>query len=231
MKTKRMGRTGLKVSEICLGTMTFGRQCDEATSHAIMDTAVEYGVDFFDSADVYPVGGNLDTVGRSEEIVGKWLKGKRDRIVLATKCWGAMGRGPNERGLSRKHIFSAIEGSLRRLQTDYLDLYQVHAPDPDTPLDETLQALYGREGFLGVSKVILPPFAPGAAAQEVQAALQWSDVVAQVVGQYSDELVGGHLPGLDYSVTGDSLAQLGAVGERADPVSGGFQKTQVAGAE
>src|SRR6266581_2510712 len=120
MKTKRMGRTGLKVSEICLGTMTFGRQCDEATGHAIMDTAVEYGVDFFDSANVYPVGGNLDTVGRSEEIVGTWLKGKRDRIVLATKCWGAMGRGPNERGLSRKHIFSAIEGSLRRLQTDYL---------------------------------------------------------------------------------------------------------------
>ena len=156
MKTKRMGRTGLKVSEICLGTMTFGRQCDEATSHAIMDTAVEYGVDFFDSANVYPVGGNLDTVGRSEELVGKWLKGKRDRIVLATKCWGAMGRGPNERGLSRKHIFSAIEGSLRRLQTDYLDLYQVHAPDPDTPLDETLQALddlvrQGKVRYLGCS--------------------------------------------------------------------------------
>src|SRR5215510_5419339 len=125
MKTKRMGRTGLKVSEICLGTMTFGRQCDETTSFAIMDTASEAGVDFFDTADVYPVGGSLGTVGRTEEIVGKWLKGRREQIVLATKCWGAMGRGVNERGLSRKHIVSAIDGSLRRLQTDYVDLYQV----------------------------------------------------------------------------------------------------------
>src|SRR5215470_7510593 len=141
MKTKRMGRTGLKVSEICLGTMTFGRQCDEASSFSIMDTAVEMGVDFFDTADVYPVGGGLDTVGRTEEVVGKWLKGKRDKIVLATKCWGAMGRRANEQGLSRKHIFDAVEGSLRRLQTDHVDLYQVHAPDPNTPLDETLSAL------------------------------------------------------------------------------------------
>src|SRR6266511_336613 len=109
MKTKRMGRTGLKVSEICLGTMTFGRQCDEAQSFAIMDTASEGGVDFFDTADVYPVGGGLDTVGRTEEIVGKWLKGKREKIVLATKCRGAMGRNPNELGLSRKHILAAIE--------------------------------------------------------------------------------------------------------------------------
>lgn len=156
MKTKRMGRTGLKVSEICLGTMTFGRQCDEATSFAIMDTAVEAGVDFFDTADVYPVGGGLDLVGRTEEIVGRWLKGRRAQIVLATKCWGAMGRRPNERGLSRKHIYEAIEGSLRRLQTDYIDLYQVHAPDPDTPLDETLRALddlvrQGKVRYLGCS--------------------------------------------------------------------------------
>jgi aryl-alcohol dehydrogenase-like predicted oxidoreductase len=156
MKTKRMGRTGLKVSEICLGTMTFGRQCDEAASFAIMDTAVEFGVDFFDTANVYPVGGGPDTAGRTEEIVGKWLKSRRGKIVLATKCWGAMGRGPNERGLSRKHIFSAIESSLRRLQTDYIDLYQVHAPDPDTPLDETLRALddlvrQGKVRYIGCS--------------------------------------------------------------------------------
>src|ERR687887_2919058 len=156
MKTKRLGRTGLKVSEICLGTMTFGRQCDEATSFAIMDTAVEYGVDFFDTADVYPLGGALDLVGRTEEIVGRWLKGRREKIVLATKCWGAMGPKPNQRGLSRKHIFAAIEGSLRRLQTDYVDLYQVHAPDPDTPLDETLRALddlvrQGKVRYLGCS--------------------------------------------------------------------------------
>src|SRR5262245_37266550 len=156
MKIKRMGRTGLKVSEICLGTMTFGRQCDEPTSFAIMDTAVEQGVNFFDTADVYPVGGNIDTVGRTEEIVGEWLKGRREQIVLATKCWGAMGRSPNDRGPSRKHICAAIEDSLRRLQTDYLDLYQVHAPDPETPLDETLRALddlvrQGKVRYLGCS--------------------------------------------------------------------------------
>ena len=89
MKTQRLGRTGLKVSELCLGTMTFGRQCDEALSFAIMDTACEAGVDFFDTADVYPVGGDASTVGRTEDIVGKWLKGRREQIVLATKCWGA----------------------------------------------------------------------------------------------------------------------------------------------
>jgi aryl-alcohol dehydrogenase-like predicted oxidoreductase len=156
MKIKRMGRTGLKVSEICLGTMTFGRQCDEAVSFSIMDAAVEGGVGFFDTADVYPVGGGLDTVGRTEEIVGKWLKGKREKIVLATKCWGAMGRNPNDQGLSRKHICSAVEASLRRLQTDYIDLYQVHAPDPSTPLDETMRALddlvhQGKVRYVGCS--------------------------------------------------------------------------------
>ena len=158
MKTKRMGRTGLKVSEICLGTMTFGRQCDEPMSFSIMDAAIEAGVDFFDTADVYPVGGTIETVGRTEEIIGNWLKarGKRDQIVLATKCWGAMGRRPNDQGLSRKHICSAIDASLRRLQTDYVDLYQVHAPDPNTPLDETLAALdslvkQGKVRYLGCS--------------------------------------------------------------------------------
>jgi 1-deoxyxylulose-5-phosphate synthase len=156
MKTKKMGRTGLKVSEICLGTMTFGRQCDEATSFAIMDTAVEHGVDFFDTADGYPMGGNLETVGRTETIIGKWLKGRRDKIVLATKCWVTMGRGANDGGLSRKHIFEAVEASLRRLQTDYIDLYQAHAPDPDTPLDETLRAFddlvhQGKVRYLGCS--------------------------------------------------------------------------------
>src|SRR3984893_8564927 len=140
MKTKRMGRTGLKVSEICLGTMTFGKQCDEATSFAIMDAAVEHGIDFFDTADGYPMGGTFETLGSTETIIGKWLKGKRDKVILATKCWVPMGRKPNDGGLSRKHIFEAVEASLRRLQTDYIDLYQAHAPDPDTPLDETLRA-------------------------------------------------------------------------------------------
>ena len=156
MKTKRMGRTGLKVAEVCLGTMTFGLQCDEATSFAIMDTALEHGVDFFDTADGYPMGGTLETVGSTETIVGKWLKGRRDKIVLATKCWVPMGRRPNDGGLSRKHIFEAVEASLRRLQTDYIDLYQAHAPDPDTPLDETIRAFddlvrQGKVRYLGCS--------------------------------------------------------------------------------
>jgi 1-deoxyxylulose-5-phosphate synthase len=156
MKIKRMGRTGLKVSEICLGTMTFGQQCDEPTSLAIMDAAWDQGVNFVDTADGYPMGGNLQTVGRTETIVGKWLKGRRDKIVLATKCWVPMGPGANDGGLSRKHIFGAVEGSLRRLQTDYIDLYQAHAPDPDTPLDETLAAFddlvhQGKVRYVGCS--------------------------------------------------------------------------------
>ena len=96
MKIKRLGRTGLKVSEICLGTMTFGNQCDEPASHAIMDKAFEHGVTFFDTADVYPLGGGLERVGRTEEFVGTWLKGRREQIVLATKFFGRMGDGPND---------------------------------------------------------------------------------------------------------------------------------------
>lgn len=142
MKINRMGRTGLEVSEICLGTMTFGNQCDEPTSHAIMDKAFESGVTFFDTADVYPLGSTLEMVGRTEKYVGSWLRtGKREQIVLATKFNGKMGNGPNEKGGSRKHIVQAVEASLRRLQTDYIDLYQMHAPDSETPLDETLHAL------------------------------------------------------------------------------------------
>jgi 1-deoxyxylulose-5-phosphate synthase len=156
MKTKHMGRTGLKVSEVCLGTMTFGLQCDEPTSVAIMDTALEFGVDFFDTSDAYPLGGNLGTIGRTEEIIGRWLKGRRDQIVLATKCFVPTGKAPNQSGLSRKHIFEAVEGSLRRLQTDYIDLYQTHSPDPSTPIDETMRALddlvhQGKVRYLGCS--------------------------------------------------------------------------------
>ncbi len=143
MKIKRMGRTGLKVSEICLGTMTFGNQCDLDTSLAIMDRAEAGGINFFDTADVYPLGGAQGMAGRTEEFVGEWMKqrGARNRIVLATKCRGQMGTKPNDVGLSRKHIVEAVEESLRRLQTDYIDLYQTHGPDPETPIDETLRAL------------------------------------------------------------------------------------------
>ncbi len=143
MDIRSLGRTGLKVSRICLGTATFGNQTDEATSFSLMDAADQAGVNFFDTADVYPFGADLENVGKTEEIVGNWLRERkaRDRIVLATKCYGKMGPGPNDEGLSRRHILAACEQSLRRLKTDYIDLYQVHAFDPTTPIEETLRAL------------------------------------------------------------------------------------------
>jgi len=136
--------------------MTFGHQCSEHTSFEIMDAAAENGVTFIDTADVYPIPVSLETAGRTEEIVGRWLRGKRDDFVLATKCRMQMGAGPNDVGLSRKHVLSAIEASLRRLGTDYVDLYQVHAPDSETPVDETLRALdsivqSGKARYIGCS--------------------------------------------------------------------------------
>jgi aryl-alcohol dehydrogenase-like predicted oxidoreductase len=136
--------------------MTFGHQCDERTGFAIMDKAAEHGVTFLDTADVYPVPPSAETAGRTEEIVGKWLRGKRDRFIVATKCRMRVGTGPNDEGLSRKHILQAAEDSLRRLQTDYIDLYQPHSPDSDTPLEETLSALDrlvqdGKVRYLGCS--------------------------------------------------------------------------------
>src|SRR6201993_3274661 len=156
MQIRRLGRTGLKVTEICLGTMTFGHQCDEATSFAIMDRAAEHGVTFFDTADVYPVPPAPETAGRTEEIVGKWLRGRREQFVLATKCRMRVGHGPNDEGLSRKHILKAVADSLRRLRTDYIDLYQTHSPDPETPMEETQRALddlvrQGKVRYLGGS--------------------------------------------------------------------------------
>lgn len=156
MKIKRLGRTGLKVSEICLGTMTFGNQCDEPASRAIMDKAFDYGVMFFDTADAYPIGASQESLGRTEEYIGSWLRGRRDQIVLATKFFLPMGDGPNDRGGSRKHILQAVEASLRRLQTDTIDLYQMHFPDFETPLDETLRALddlvrSGKVRYIGCS--------------------------------------------------------------------------------
>jgi 1-deoxyxylulose-5-phosphate synthase len=141
MKFTRLGRTGLQVSRICLGTMTFGLQCDEETSRAILDTATDAGVTFIDTADVYPLGGDLTTVGRTEEIVGRWMAGRRSQVVLATKCVGPMGRQRWDRGASRRHILDAVEASLRRLGTDYIDLYQLHSYDPETPIDETISTL------------------------------------------------------------------------------------------
>lgn len=156
MEHTNLGRTGLVVSRICLGTMTFGLQCDEETSRAILDRAAAGGVTFLDTADVYPLGGGLDTVGRTEEIVGRWLGGRRGDFIVATKCVGRMGRNPWDQGMSRKHVLDAIDGSLRRLRTDYVDLYQLHGYDPRTPLDEALDALdavvrSGKARYVGVS--------------------------------------------------------------------------------
>ncbi|WP_437986097.1 aldo/keto reductase [Sorangium sp. So ce117] len=157
--TTRLGRTGLTVSRLCLGTMTFGFQTDEETSRAILDKAAAAGVNFLDTADVYPLGGGLPTAGRTEEIVGRWLKGKRDRFILATKCVGRVGPNPWDQGASRKHILDAIDASLRRLGTDYVDLYQLHSDDRDTPIDETLEALdivvrSGKARYIGVSNYL-----------------------------------------------------------------------------
>ena len=143
METRQLGRTGLRVTELCLGTMTFGFQCDRETSFAILDAAAEGGIGFLDTADVYPLGGGLERVGRTEEILGEWMqeRGNRDALVLATKCMGPMGTRPNDWGTSRLHVQRAVEASLRRLRTDVIDLYQTHFFDAKTPIDETLRAL------------------------------------------------------------------------------------------
>ena len=156
MDTTRLGRTGLQVSRLCLGTMTFGLQCDEATSRAILDAASAGGITFLDTADVYPLGGTLETVGRTEEILGRWLRGRRHEFIVATKCHGATSSRRWDRGNSRKHVLDAIDASLRRLGTDYVDLYQLHMFDPETPLDETLRALddvvrAGKARYVGCS--------------------------------------------------------------------------------
>jgi aryl-alcohol dehydrogenase-like predicted oxidoreductase len=159
MEHVRLGRSGLQVSRLCLGTMTFGLQSDEATGFAIMDKAAEAGVDFFDTSDAYPLGGDLTTRGRTEEIIGRWLGGKRERFIIATKCFAPTGPAPFDGGNSRKHIMSAVEASLRRLGTDYIDLYQLHGYDENTPIDETLSALddlvhSGKVRYIGCSNFL-----------------------------------------------------------------------------
>lgn len=157
MRYRQLGRTGLRVSEICLGAMTFGEApgfmhgvaCDEGESRRILDRALEAGVNFIDTANLYGRG-------LSEEILGRALGERRDRVVLATKVRGAMGEGANDRGLSRAHVLAACEASLRRLRTDHIDLYQVHWPDFETPIEETLRALddlvrSGKVRYIGCS--------------------------------------------------------------------------------
>jgi aryl-alcohol dehydrogenase-like predicted oxidoreductase len=148
MRRRRLGRSGLVVSEICMGTMTFGSMADERTSHAILDRAFDAGVDFYDVAEVYPVPPDPKWAGASEEIVGRWLATKpRDAVVVATKVAGPGGgwfQAPvraNKTSLDRHHIARAVDASLRRLGTDYIDLYQTHWPEPDLPIEATLEGL------------------------------------------------------------------------------------------
>jgi 1-deoxyxylulose-5-phosphate synthase len=159
MQHVRLGNTGLQVSRICLGTMTFGLQVDEEKSRAILDHAADQGVTFLDTADAYPLGGDLSTVGRTEEILGRWLKGRRGDFVVATKCFVPVGPNPWDAGNSRRHILDAIDASLQRLQTDFVDLYQLHFDDRAVPLDETLEALdtlvrVGKVRYIGCSNFL-----------------------------------------------------------------------------
>jgi aryl-alcohol dehydrogenase-like predicted oxidoreductase len=156
MQHKRLGRTGLNVSRLCLGTMTFGLQIDERAAISVLDRAAEGGVTFIDTADVYPLGGGVDLAGTTEDILGRWLKGRRQHFVLATKVYGRTGPQAWDAGNNRRHILDAIDASLRRLGTDYIDLYQLHQDDPETPLDETLSALddlvrTGKVRYIGCS--------------------------------------------------------------------------------
>lgn len=158
MDLRKLGRTGLFVSELCLGTMQFGWTTDEETSWSILDAFLAAGGNFIDTADIYTNWSDASYSGKTEEILGRWLKdrGNRDDFVLATKVRGRMWEGPNGEGLSRHHIMRAVEDSLRRLQTDYLDLYQCHWADLNTPIEETLYALdnlvqQGKVRYLGAS--------------------------------------------------------------------------------
>ena len=134
MQYRILGNTGVKVSVIGLGANNFGGRNDEPSSFRVLDQALDLGVNFIDTADVY-------NLGKSEQVIGNWIKGRRDRLVIATKFVMAMDDYPNGRGASRYHIFNAVEDSLRRLNTDHIDLYQVHWPDPETPIEQTLRAL------------------------------------------------------------------------------------------
>ena len=176
-----LGTTGLLVSKLCLGTMTMGLQSDEVTSASVLDRAAEGGITFIDTADVYPLGGGLETVGRTEEIVGRWMRGKRDRFIVATKCSGRTGPAPWELGNSRKHILDAVEDSLRRLATDYIDLYQLHGPDSGTPIDETLGALddlvrTGKVRYVGCSNFLAYKVARALGRSEARSVVRFDSV-------------------------------------------------------
>lgn len=159
MEYRNLGRTGLKVSELCMGTMQFGWTADEDLSYQILNKSFEAGINFIDTADVYSRWAEGNPGGVAETIIGRWLDRydiQRDKVVIATKVRGRMGDGPNDEGLSRAHIMQAVEASLRRLNTDYIDLYQTHAFDAAAPIEETLAAMddlvsQGKVRYIGCS--------------------------------------------------------------------------------
>jgi aryl-alcohol dehydrogenase-like predicted oxidoreductase len=159
MEFLTLGRTGLKVSRLCLGTMQFGWTADETASQRVLSAAYDAGINFIDSADIYSRWADGNPGGVAEEILGRWMRLNampRDKIILATKVRGNMGNGPEDEGLGRKHILKSVEDSLRRLQTDYLDLYQAHWPDEKTPIEESLRAFdelikQGKVRYIGAS--------------------------------------------------------------------------------
>ena len=169
MEFTKFGRTGITLSRLCLGTGTFGKQTDEADAHRMLDKAAEAGVNFIDTADIYPPGAE---VGRSEIIVGRWLSNKRGQFVLATKGGGRMGPASWDQGNSRKHLLDAIDASLRRLNTDYVDLYQLHMDDPATPLEEMVEAMdaivrSGKARYIGVSNFLAYRLARALGLQDI----------------------------------------------------------------
>jgi 1-deoxyxylulose-5-phosphate synthase len=174
MEYRKLGKTGLKVSPLCMGTMQFGWSVNEADSHRILSSTFDAGINFIDTADIYSKWVEGNSGGVSETYIGNWIKKNnipRDQIVLATKVRGEMGKGPNNQGLSRAHIINAVEASLRRMQTDYIDLYQSHWTDDDTPIEETLRAFddlvrQGKVRYVGASNY---------AAWELMQALWTSD--------------------------------------------------------
>ena len=159
MEYRKLGKTGLKVSPLCMGTMQFGWSLNESDSHRILSASYEAGINFIDTADIYSKWVDGNPGGVSETFIGNWMKQNkipRDKIVVATKVRGEMGKGPNDQGLSRFHIMNAVEASLRRLQTDYIDLYQSHWTDNDTPIEETMRTFddlvrQGKVRYVGAS--------------------------------------------------------------------------------
>ena len=159
MNYRNLGRTGLKVSPLCMGTMQFGWSVSEEDSYTVLSATYEAGINFFDTADIYSRWVEGNPGGVSETILGKWIKKAgipREKLVIATKARGKMGDGPNDEGLSRVHIMQAVEASLKRMQTDHIDLYQTHWPDDATPIEETLGALddlvrQGKVRYVGAS--------------------------------------------------------------------------------